>query len=681
MVKAKYKRGEYIMWYEKSLRRHLCDMHIDDWDEVFLSQFTPEMYYNNLMLAKVQTAMIYFQSHVGYSYYPTESGHMHNAFIGREDAMKQLVDLCHSGGIQVVGYYSLIYNNWAYTQFPASRMIDMDGKTAFDKGGRYGFCCPNSLEYRSFVVRQLQEMADYFEFEGMFFDMPFWQHPCYCPSCQNRWESEVGGTLPTVENLKDENWCLHIEKRQQWMGDFTSFVSKEMKKIKPNVTVVMNFATSICSNTDSSLWCTNLVNDACDYSGGDLYGGLLEQSVACKFYRNITKNQPFEYMTCRCNPDLLRHTITKSKDKLTVTSMITCAHHGAMLVIDAIDPVGTMNKKAYTLIGEIFGNEMQYEPYLKGEMIEDFAVFYNILRKGNLQGQNFGAHTGAINTSKTLIESHIPFCVVSNDNLDGLHKYKLLFIPYANTISDENINKIISYVENGGNLYFSGAEEPTLLKNLLNAKKSGYTDETVTYIAPKKKYETLFENYSSKYPLPFDYRLPVIEGVAEAEMLATIVLPYTKQDEQKFASIHSNPPGILTDIPAVVMKKYGQGNVIWSAAPLEEETILDYKKVLLNLIYTIQPKETFSILSDAPKNVELVSFNCDNETLISVVSLSEDDEISSVAGFTITVKSDINSKEVVLLPSQKAIDFSYDGEYISFKTEDLHIFDMYKIKF
>ena len=68
------------MWYEKSYRRHLADMHIDDWDDSFLSCFSPEKYVDNLKIANIQNAMLYFQSHVG---------------------------LCHQNGIAVTGYYSL----------------------------------------------------------------------------------------------------------------------------------------------------------------------------------------------------------------------------------------------------------------------------------------------------------------------------------------------------------------------------------------------------------------------------------------------------------------------------------------------------------------------------------------------------------------------------------------------
>ena len=46
-------------WFQKSLRRMLVDMHIPDWDERFLKDFSPEHYAEMMRLAKVDTAEIY----------------------------------------------------------------------------------------------------------------------------------------------------------------------------------------------------------------------------------------------------------------------------------------------------------------------------------------------------------------------------------------------------------------------------------------------------------------------------------------------------------------------------------------------------------------------------------------------------------------------------------------------
>lgn len=208
------------MWYTNSYRRHLCDMHLDDWSEEFLSKFSPEEYYENLKRANVSNAMIYFQSHVGLCNYPTKVGKMHNGFIGKEDAMKRLVNLCRANGITVTGYYSLNYNNWAHDAHPEWRMVDEKGMSKREVGiaeelecagkapCRYGLCCPNNLEYRDFVTEQIKEMAAFFEVDGMFYDMTFWPQYCRCDSCKKRWEQEVGGELPLKEDWTDPKWLL-----------------------------------------------------------------------------------------------------------------------------------------------------------------------------------------------------------------------------------------------------------------------------------------------------------------------------------------------------------------------------------------------------------------------------------------------------------------------------------------
>ena len=272
------------MWYKNNFRRHLCDMHISDWDDAFLSEFSPDEYVENLKKAKIQNAMLYFQSHVGLCNYPTKSGKMHNAFRGREDTMRKVADMCHNENIAVTGYYSLIYNNWAHDNHPEWRMIDETGRSVYEQGKvlkaefanndifRYGLCCPNNQDYREFVRKQIKEMAEYFTVDGMFYDMLFWPHMCYCDSCKKRWTEEVGGDIPTVENWKDEAWLLHIEKRRQWMGEFAQMVTDYTKELIEGVSVEHNFACAVLS--DGKLAIAEPVNNACDYVGGDLYGGI-----------------------------------------------------------------------------------------------------------------------------------------------------------------------------------------------------------------------------------------------------------------------------------------------------------------------------------------------------------------------------------------------------------------------
>lgn len=675
------------MWYKNNYRRHLCDMHIDDWDEKFLSEFSPQKYFENLKKAKLKNAMLYFQSHVGLCNFPTKSGRMHNAFSGREDSMKQLSELCRKNGITVTGYYSLIYNNWAHDHHPDWRMVDETGKSKKETNSniyaafanndvfRYGLCCPNNEDYREFLREQIKEMAEYFEVDGMFYDMPFWPHICLCDSCKKRWLNEVGGEIPTERDWKDEGWLLHVAKRREWMGEFISWVTKITKEYMPGVSVEHNLASAVYKQPLSG--CAEEVNNECDYVGGDLYGDSFSHSFVCKFYRNITKNQPFEYMFSKCE-NLQRHTSMKTEDEMLSSVLLTSAHHGATLVIDAIDPTGEMDFRLYERLERVFEKTEPYEKYFEGEMIEDIGIYNSFKSRFNARNEPYNNHDCTVALVKKLVEENVP-CGVTGGWSD-LNKYKVLVAPCLTEQDNYDVERIAEYVKDGGNLYFSGGDNAYLLKEFFGATVTGYSKEHVVYIAPKESEEKYFEGYSKRFPLHFDGYAPVADGADEEKVMATITMPYTSQDVEKFVSIHSNPPGIETGIPAMLFTEYGKGKVIWSALPIEAIDYYEYKKILLNLLLD-KFGVSLSATSAAPETVELVSFKAENYITVSCVKLNVCHKAEIVNGFQVAISSERAPGGVELLPGGEPIEFTYSNGRIMFKTKDLNIFDMYKINF
>ena len=664
------------MWYTNNYRRNLVDMHIEDWNPEFLSEFSVDDYHRNLVKGKIQSPMIYLQSHVGHCYWKTATGHMHSALNGREDLIKQLIDKCRASGMAVVGYYSLIYNTYEEDRHPEWKLTNKEGKSSRENGGRYGLCCPNNAEYRKFVFAQIAEMLDYFELDGMFYDMLFWPYTCYCDSCRDRYRKETGMEIPD-ENWNDPNWMTFYRKRYEWMGEFAMTVTKETKRINPNLSVEHNYASGVAGDWHNGAG--EPVNEACDYTGGDLYGDLYNHSFTCKYYMNITNNPPFEYMTCRCANFLGQHTITKTKEALELEIMLTCAHHGASFVIDAIDPKGTMDSRVYDRIGEIFEKHMKYEPYFTGTHIADAAIYYSTVSRFNPDGQNFDSKTASISTLKTLIENHVPSAVVSNGCPDKFSDYKFIFAPAVFEMSDCVADKLIDYVNNGGNLYLSGVTNPKLLKTLLNIEYTGkLTKETRTYIAPTDKYQPLFGEFNADYPLPFDVKLPIMD-TNESDIAAYITLPYTARSDKKFASIHSDPPGIKTDYPALIIRQYGKGNVIWSAAPIENDNRIHYKRILMNLMNLYLPKSAYAVITDTSKNVELVSFKTDNGYLISAVDLLCSEELNAINPFTVKIKCG-KPVSIVKLPDKLPVDFAYSDGTAELKINDLTMFGMYEVK-
>jgi len=677
------------MWYKNSYRRHLCDMHIDEWNDEFLSKFDPKEYYENLKRAKINSAMIYFQSHMGLCYYPTKAGKVHNAFIGRENAVKELVDLCRNDGIAVTGYYSLIYNNYEHDRHPDWRMVNNDGVSkrmvglgeASDFAGsskvyRYGLCCPNNPDYRAFVKEQIKEMSEYFKVDGMFYDMLFWTHMCYCEHCRKRWENEVGGEIPTEENWKDKRWLLHMHKRREWMGEFAQWATDLTKKLFGNISVEHNVSQSALPSSFSSN--AEEVLEACDYAGGDLYVDMYRSSFACKFYRSITKNQPFEYMISRSSPNLGVHTQIKSEDALKSSVFLTTAHHGASLIIDAIDPVGTLSKNVFERIGTVYGESEPYEKYMSGASIEEVGVYYSLKSKFSPNNEKMTNYVGVTNAIKTLICDNI-LCGVTGGFHD-ISKYKVLIAPMLTCEDDYDTERIADYVRNGGNLYFSGGDNEKLIKEFFGAEIVKRTEETAVYISPCEKIKECFLYFDEKYPLNYTGSAPVAKGIAKDNVAASLTLPYTAQDVIKFASIHSNPPGISTDIPAIAVTDYGKGKVIWSACPIECIEIYDHRRIFVNLlkgVFGFEPR----LLSDADEDIEITAFEEENSVQLCAVLLNTSYKARKVAPFNVSFKCEKKPKKVTLLPCGKEIDFTFEDNRINFEIGDLKIFAMYNIQF
>ena len=669
-------------WYKNSYRRNLVDMHIEDWNEEFLSKLSAEEYCENLKRGKFQSAMIYLQNHNGQCYFPTEVGHTHRRFQEGENEIRRLVNLCHENQIDVIGYYSLIYNTYEEDRHKDWRLYGSDGMSQRERGGRYGHLCPNNPEYREFLKVQIKELLDYFDVDGMFYDMTFWPQFCDCKYCRDRFEKETGRKKMVFDgDIKNPEFHLHRRKRAEWMGEFAKFVTEYTKKLRPGMTVEHNYASSIAGGNYSCS--TELVNDWCDYTGGDLYGDLYGHSFTAKYYRTVTQKQPYEYMTCRCDRRLYQHTITKSEQHLETEVMLNVANHAATLIIDAIDPRGTMDSRVYDRMGKIFSKEKQYESHMHGKPVCDLGILYFTLSFKNttyeVDGQNFDNRSASVLAAKILIKDNVQFNVLPG-NRAALEGYKCIIAPAVSGVDEQMIDRIVQYVENGGTFYFSGVEEPRLLSRLLDAEFVEMNDYAANYIAPKTEVQEMFGEFNADYPLPIEYPMPIVKTGHPEDILAYITYPYTNPSERRFASIHSNPPGVATDIPAVLARSVGKGKVIWSAVPIENDTRAAFEEVFSNIIESLLPKRQRSLLSTAPKRVELVTYVLGEKLQINAVDLLAMEEALKLPAFKIWVKWDKEPRKLVNVTSGEEVSFTCENGYVTFVVDGLTVFDMYELE-
>lgn len=617
------------MWFEKDYRRIFMDMHLNDTKDAYLSLLDVDNLVDCLVDADASSIVVKAKSHVGLHYWPGKYGKMHRVLEKRNlDYVGEMIEKCHQKGIHVIVYFSQVYDNYAYEQHPFWRLRSFAGTASRfpipQKHNRYGLVCPNNPEYQKYCADILTELCEKYDFEGVFLDMPFWPWPCYCKHCTARFLKETGKVLPRIYRFDKPVWKEFIHARQRWIREFMEHNTRAIKAVNPNISVEHNMAAVgldwLPGNVESQM-------SASDYAGGDYYGGYAEQSFMCKYYNNVTSNKPFSYITSRCDRNLFFHTVSRTAEDLLIHSVNALVHNGAFSICDAMNPDGTITDEMYHgAIKEVFAATKPLEKYVSGDIRSDVAVWYNTNYKTN---KNF--MESPMNIASILREKNIAFDVVGSKNIQHLTA-KVLCVADVQEITDAELADLIAYVENGGNLFVTGAlgGNPAFEK-FVGIQQTGVSKYTYTYIEPKDCFKYAMKTFDEKSPYPVEHT--AIEAkVADdsVTVLATLTYPYTTRSEDDFAAIHSDPPGIHTSLPAVTKVSRKKGSVMWTAVPLELTKAHHCRQAVADMICTLFDQTQREFLSNAPAFVEIVKWNKDGETYLALINQQENTPVFPV---------------------------------------------------
>ena len=234
--------------------------------------------------------------------------------------------------------------------------------------------------------------------------------------------------MPKIIQWEDPHWVSFQRKREEWLLDFAHLLTQKVRSLKPQATVEHQASTYPQS---WRLGVTYGLTKQCNFLQGDFYGDALQGSFVRKLFYNLSENQPYGFETS-VMVSLRNHTAKKSKDLLRTKAYACLADAGAFVFIDAIDPVGTLNRSVYQRMGEIFGETRVYEKYLGGgKLCEDVAVYLSTESKFDFADNGKAPDDpklsprlphvdAALGTVRALIDQHIPYGVITKKNLGSL---------------------------------------------------------------------------------------------------------------------------------------------------------------------------------------------------------------------------------------------------------------------
>ena len=557
-----------MRWFEQCYSRLLVDNHITDLDPSLMSRFDPETYARMAELGGAESSMVYSCDHNGNCYFPTRIGHMHAGLKGR-DIFGETVAALKRRGITPIAYYTVVYHNHSVERYPDSEQVDICGKR---RPGRYRVSCLNCEETLEYYQHELEQVVEY-PVEGIFIDMTFWLLFCCCDRCRAKFRERYGREIPETIDWRDENWRNYVKFREECVAEYAARLTAAVRAKRPDISVVHQFSGMFAMLIRGQ---SGRMVASSDYASGDFYGDREQQRFGVKMFDAYTAAMPYEYMTSRC-VNLYDHTSTKCDDELLSHALTTLANGGAYFFIDAINPDGTMEERFYRRLGAInrrlkpFRDAVRaHRPRLIGEVGIYFspAAFADTALNGvplrsygdaEIMSPAIGESLReAVGAGELLTRLHVPWRVVCENTAD-LSPYKVVILAGATNLTEEECAKLRRFVADGGTLLATSraslVDKDFALADVLGVHYTGEDAPTVCYV-----------NLGEDGYVSANRRAPYASPEADTAVHATLTIPlFPPFDPDRYAAIHSNPPGRDTAHPAWTEHAYGKGRAVWLA--------------------------------------------------------------------------------------------------------------------
>ena len=611
-------------WYKKSYFRNLIDMHIANTDARLLADFDGEAYADRLASAGFDTAYIYASNCLGLCLYPTKTGVRHKATEGGRDLFGEAVSACKKRGLRAIGYL----NSWSTAvddAHPDWRTQGKDGKGHRDlpgHAGRYGVPCPNS-PYRDYFLSLVREVCGGYPIDGLWVDMVgFWRGVCHCEGCRQKFLRETGLPLPERIDWDSPDWVKYISFKRRSLAFYAQAIEEAAKGENPALSVSIQ---SAGWRLGAYLGFGEEYFDTFDYAAGDFYTDVREGAVDAEFLRAVTKDTPFEYLVSRC-PTLTYHTVSKPVSALRAQAFSAVLHDGAFLLIDAIDPKGTLDCRVYEsfrAVGDALRPYADHPAFLRGERYAEVALYVNYDSAFDPAQNGTPTENGApaplfarLSTMvTTLAARHVPYTLLSRRSLSSLEKYPVIVLSELYALTREELSAFDAYVKGGGRLYVSGRSGSYLAatdlkdEKTLLLKDSSLRHLTGVSFAGTLPYDTCYLRMrgeeENEHPLGAKAKgAPLVKREEDTRVLAYATLPFSNHtDNRRFLSAISDPPWEKTDISVLTEHSYGRGRCLYSALLLEGEKTDALKDLWVELLLSLLG-EGHLISISAPEAVE-----------------------------------------------------------------------------
>ncbi len=513
------------------------------------SEFDPDEFADLMQRAHVNSVTCFARCHHGWIYYRTRKfpERRHPTLV--RNLLEEQIEALHRRDIRCPIYITIQWDHYTAREHPEWLCRDENGAPIGNRPFEPGFyqrLCVNS-PYRDFLKEHIQEVLQLLPVDGLFLDIVH-PVPCACKWCLALMDKQ--GLDPTNPHDRQR---FGLKTINEFKLEMTRFI----RQFNPDCTIFYNAGHIGPRHRPVAEAYTHWELESLP-SGG---WGYLDFPLKIRYTRTLGMDSLG--MTGKFHTSWGDFHSYKNQAALEFECFHMLALTAQCSIGDQLHPTGRLDRYAYELIGRVYEQVEQKEPWCEGaKAVVDVGVLNPEEFLGGAARQIPPAAFGAV---RMLQELHVQFDVL--DSQSDFSPYKVLVLPDRIPVSEPLRRKLQSHVEQGGALiasFESGLDEDGKAFRLeaLGLRYKGPAPYSPDFILPRG---------------PIGKDLPETEHVmylqgkevepVSAEVLARCVVPYFNRTWEHFCSHRHTPSSGREAYPAITRN----GRAIYFAHPIFEQ--------------------------------------------------------------------------------------------------------------
>ncbi len=574
------------MAFELSSRMLFCDWHMPN--------FLPEIrinydeYFEQIQRTGAQTLIFMAKTAHGTCLFPSEVGFTNQTMQG--DLFGEIVHRAQALGLQLIAYYNMVLSWELQRTHPQWQQQDRAGKPV--RMFMYPAFCMSNPEFTDHVSAHIEEIARKYPVDGFFLDLQYFApEACFCPSCRAGFAAMFGYDLDP-DGFSTAQWLDFYTYQARTREAFIHAAMDRANAVRPG----LSWSWNGCGNPASI---SSTLHVGADYLSTEAHPpAYLHADYATRYCEGL--RMPFTLFMPESQGSWGDWTVT-TPDTIKGLSAIALAHGGSLNVNHVPYPCGdrggTVPQVVWDTIKDTFDFVAQREGLCRGRRPvpvvaclhspENIRLLHAMARGSGEGYLRLEVHHAESALTQLLMETHIPWEIRPEAiSVPELARYELVVLPCLPWVSEELAERLREYVAGGGKLlaaYRTSLTGPRgeALDNFALADLFGvdliapspysvsYLDDLDDLFRPQvPDLPLLLKDSASDRLNPKNHAL-YVRPRDGAHVLARIMDPIIESDFETGRWVYHDhaPPGHLTEHPAIVLNRFGAGQVVYLSPP------------------------------------------------------------------------------------------------------------------